>query len=367
MSTVYVIGAGAAYGDTIRVKDVKHPARPTSPPLIRGFFCRELFESVQYSPEQAENDYQEAFEWIRTEVPQAANRPVGETPWDEINLEEICTAVELRREFESPESDAGARLRLIRNQLIRYITRILGLCTQNCYGEFSRQLVSKLDGNDSVLTFNWDLLLDEPFTTIASEKPHLENFIGTRYSSSNAAGGNPERGLGLYLKLHGSLNWFLCTNAKCKFASEIQVDPDIHYCLLRAAGLRAESDIWTVDLRCSYCGSATEPLIVPPLVRKPITDNTIIRSIWGLARNKLEFAKRMVVIGFSVAPTDFFVHWLLRSAVLSKPSMDVFVVNPLNDPKADGHGPFMERMKRLFPYKLNTRFQKFADLEGFLS
>ena len=73
----------------------------------------------------------------------------------------------------------------------------------------------------------------------------------------------------------------------------------------------------------------------------------------------------MVLIGFSAAPTDFFVSWLLHSAVLDKPSMDVLVVNPLNDPKAEGHSGFMERMKKLFPYNLNTNFRQFAELDEF--
>jgi hypothetical protein len=368
MSTVYIVGAGGSYGDTIEVRDTKHPATPARPPMICGFFRREMFEAIGYEPAQAEKDYPDAFEWIRVENPKTDDKPVGEPPWDEVNLEEIFTAVELRREFESPESDAGARLRIIRNQLVRYITRILALCTQNCYGEYSRGLVGKLDGQDSLFTFNWDLLLDEPFTIAKYPKAvHLDNFLATRHGPTNETViSQGENGSGLFLKLHGSLNWFLCTNPKCKFASEMQVDTDTQHCLLRAAGIRANSDVWAIDLGCSHCGSAAEPLIVPPLVRKPITDSATIRSIWGLARNKLQAAERMVFIGFSVAPTDFFVSWLLHSAVLDKPAMDVVVVNPLNDPKEHGHNLFMDRMKRLFPYKLNTEFREFAELEKFV-
>jgi len=365
MNTVYIVGAGASYGDNIEVKDAQHPATPTKPPMIRGFFRRSLLDAIRYEPNQIEKDYPDAFEWIRAQIPRTNGKPVGEPPWDQINLEEVFTAVELRREFESPESDAGARLRIVRNQLVGYITRILGLCTQNAYGELSRALVWRLNGEDSLLTFNWDLLLDEPFTISGCQEPQLDNFVRSRYASTSAEGTDSDHGTGLYLKMHGSLNWFLCTNPKCKFASEIQIDSNLHYCLLRAAGFRANTDIWAVDLGCSHCGSATEPLIVPPLVRKPITDSGIIRSIWGLARNKLQTADRMVLIGFSVPPTDFFVHWLLHSAALDNPAVDVVVVNPLNDPTADGHSLFVERMREIFPYKLNTEFRQFAELDEF--
>ena len=246
MSAVYIVGAGASHGDTIKIRETKDFATPTKPPLICGFFRKEMFESVGYKPEQAEADYPGAFEWIRAEVPPTDDKPVGEPPWDQVNLEEVFTALELRREFESPESDAGAHLRVVRNQLVRYITRILALCTQNCYGEFSRTLVSKLDGNDSLFTFNWDLLLDEPFTIAKySNAVHLNNFLATRYAHEVISS---DAGTGLFLKLHGSLNWFLCANPKCKFASEIRIDPDTQYCLLRAAGIRATSRTFTIDL-----------------------------------------------------------------------------------------------------------------------
>lgn len=368
MSTVFVTGAGASYGDSISIRDSKHPGSPMKPPLICGFFRKDLLDSIHYKPEEVEADYPEAFQWIRLEVPDTSGKPVGEPPWDQINLEEIFTAVELRREFESPESDAGARLRIIRNQLVRYIARILALCTQNCYGQYSRLLISKISPDDSLFTFNWDLLLDEPFTIAKySNAVHLQNFLRSRHRSTNEFAFGLEQGSGLYLKLHGSLNWFLCTNPKCNFASELQVDTDTQHCLLRAAGFRGvPSDIWAIDVGCSFCGSATAPLIVPPLVRKPIADDATIRSIWGLARNKLQFAERIVLIGFSAAPTDFFVTWLLHSSVLDKPGTDVIVVNPLNDPEAPGHKDFTDRMKKLFPYRLNTKFREFSELDKFV-
>ena len=366
MSTVYIVGAGGSHGDTIKVRDAKDSATPTRPPLICGFFRREMLESIGYGPERAEEDYPDAFEWIRVEAPTTDGKPVGEPPWDQINLEEIFTAVELRREFEAPESSAGAHLRIVRNQLVGYISRVLALCTQNCYGEFSRRLVSKLDSYDSLFTFNWDLLLDEPFTIAKYPNAvHLNNFLSSLVARDAYEVMSPGGAAGLFLKLHGSLNWFLCTNPKCKFASEIQVENDTQHCLLRAAGIRSASYTFAVDLGCSHCGSATAPLIVPPLVRKPIAEDTTIRAIWGLARKKLELAERMVLIGFSAAPTDFFVSWLLRSPVLNRPTMDVVVVNPLNDPKAGRrHDDFMERMRWLSPYKLDTKFREFAELEA---
>jgi hypothetical protein len=43
------------------------------------------------------------------------------------------------------------------------------------------------------------------------------------------------------------------------------------------------------------------PIIVAPLLRKPIVEDAAIRSAWGLAPMKFESASRVVAIGFSAA------------------------------------------------------------------
>ena len=92
-----------------------------------------------------------------------------------------------------------------------------------------------------------------------------------------------------------------------------------------------------------------------------------MRSVWGLARQRLEEAERLILIGFSAAATDFFIRWLLRSAALDGGhSMDVIVVNPLNDPKKKGHIDFVKRMKQLFPYHPNLDFRYFSELDKFI-
>jgi hypothetical protein len=364
MSTVFIVGAGASHGDEIICKRKTTGKSRPQPPLINGFFSQELFARTDYTSDEAEREFQHTFDWIRTGFPDIVKGTrVGDPAWNELNMEEVFTAVELRREFASPESTDGASLLIVRNQLVSYIALILGICTHSCYGEFSRRLVSKLDGGDSLFTLNWDLLLDEAFSAIGS-KPHVNNFLTTRYGLEI---GYTSAGNGLFLKLHGSLNWFICTNPKCKFYSEIRIDPDTDYCLSRASGDHAGADYFSIDLGCPHCGSATNPFIVPPLVRKPITENSTIRSVWGLARQRLQFADRLVLIGFSAAVTDFFIGWLLRSAALDRgPSMEVIVVNPLNDPKRKGHPDFAKRMNQLFPNHPNLDFRYFSELEKFI-
>jgi hypothetical protein len=104
------------------------------------------------------------------------------------------------------------------------------------------------------------------------------------------------------------------------------------------------------------------PLIVPPLLNKPITSNPIIRSVWGLARERLSVASKAVVIGFSAANTDFYAGWLLRSSIGRLGPADIFVVNSSNmrgDPSGEA---FRTRMQEVFPNGYNSQFTSFSEI-----
>jgi hypothetical protein len=114
---------------------------------------------------------------------------------------------------------------------------------------------------------------------------------------------------------------------------------------------------------CPSCGSERLPVLVPPLLHKPIADNGIIRSVWGLARHRLQIASRVVVIGFSAAPTDFYAAWLLKSTVGVRDGVAVFVINPSNDPASATNGAFNARMTEIFPKGFDTRFRTFSQID----
>jgi len=122
------------------------------------------------------------------------------------------------------------------------------------------------------------------------------------------------------------------------------------------------------DESCRYCGSATIPLIVPPLFPKPVMEDALIRTIWGLARKKLAEAEAAVLIGFSAAPTDFYASWILRTTVGVRPDANVIVVNPANDPGHTDHQMHTRRMASIFAAQartnqFNSQFQTFAEIE----
>ena len=268
--------------------------------------------------------------------------------WMNIDLELAFTSIELDREFWGTQSDYGGHLTLVRNKLMRVIFRLIGMCTHAMYGQHIRTLAGRLSQSDSIISFNWDLLLDQELYPANEAKPHYSNFLISALEGNAGMAvdyGPNKAGAGLFLKMHGSMNWFKCTNLKCPANESIFFEEDFQTCLSRHMGLH-----WK-DESCSRCGSDTEPLIIPPLLRKPIADDWIVRCIWGLARKKLRAADTVVIIGFSAPPTDFYAAWLLHNTVGLR-SIPVYIVNPENDKPE-----FRARMQRIFPRGFNRDFQ----------
>jgi len=87
MSVVFVFGAGASYGESLRPTSNTLPAPPTNfrtPPLTTGFFSRELYDSIRYAPDTVERDYREVFEYVRRVL--IIDDPLGEGRWGNLNL-----------------------------------------------------------------------------------------------------------------------------------------------------------------------------------------------------------------------------------------------------------------------------------------
>lgn len=328
MSIVFLVGAGASCGERlIALGDNPPPICRTdvTPPVSTGFFSRSFLERAGYDTQATERDFSDAFAYIRRlkQIPEAV--PLGDGEWASLDLEEIFTSIELSREFQAQESDALARYTLIRNALVRYVRRMIATCTLRKYGEHSRTLVQSLPRDATLITFNYDLLLDQEQIGGNGFNTHYEHFRQLVLLQRHQALSRLDTGL--FLKMHGSLNWLRCTNIKCPCINQVMVNRDTTQCLDRALGIHVG------DESCPYCGSATAPVIVPPLLRKPITDDPTIRNVWGLSRQKLCDADVVVLIGFSAAPTDFYASWLLRSAVGVRPDAEVFIVNPESDPE----------------------------------
>jgi hypothetical protein len=242
-----------------------------------------------------------------------------------INIEKIFTQLEL-----DIENSQNPDLLAVKSNFLQFIQETLTnlestvpLTNNSDYSLF----YEKLEKTDTVMTFNWDIMLDDEM----GRKPILEHYLlqrsnpkqelhkdkqyynfilylsGIRGMTWNAFGqGKPLlkwRGdQGYYLKMHGSVDWKYCDNDICKSSTNV-------FPVLEVNG---EHHI------CSECYEEMKPLLLPPVLNKQYRRYSLIRKIWNAAAREMEIADEIVIWGYSLPPTDFYSEWLLRQANKSK-------------------------------------------------
>lgn len=174
-----------------------------------------------------------------------------------------------------------------------------------------------------VITFNYDLFVELAWQVYVSksqlgpEHPHTPrpatdlypipiSYVGSR--NALIFGGNPPSdGLKL-LKLHGSLNW--------RYSGTGGADSDPLYEMGNSAvsGWTAQSVAPSED--SEFSAYDLEPMIVPPAaVKNPYYGNRMIRALWRRAAEAISDADELVLMGFSLPPTDLTVGSLLATTL----------------------------------------------------
>lgn len=128
------------------------------------------------------------------------------------------------------------------------------------------------------------------------------------------------------LKLHGSLNWFQYLPVR-KYPSIDPADKELSEEKLRQV-LLIRGHWWfgePPDLR----GWLLNPLIITPvLYKEQFYQHPLFSNIWRQAEHELSTCKRMVVIGYSFAPSDFHIRKLFLESFCESRLEELVVVNP---------------------------------------
>jgi hypothetical protein len=128
------------------------------------------------------------------------------------------------------------------------------------------------------------------------------------------------------LKLHGSLNWFRYIPFR-KYPPSDPSNEQLPKEKLEEA-LLIQGHWWFTeppDLR----GWLLNPLIITPVLYKAqFYEHRVFSNIWEQARSELSTCKRLAVIGYSFAPTDFHVRKLFLDAFCEKSPEELIIVGP---------------------------------------
>ncbi|MDA2934718.1 hypothetical protein MYX82_10305 [Acidobacteria bacterium AH-259-D05] len=309
---VFILGSGASHGADRRL------------PLIEEFFDSSLYEddAVEsgYGSNNSElppfqfNVLRQFLNWhFLRDCEEPQDRQLQITPNRlKINVEEVFIHLEYLRGETSYDNPLYGELLSGRSQLLDFISRRLRFKQEGNFQKYS-EMLNHVNPEDSILSFNWDVLLDQAL----HQYPFREKL--NRYFMNQAALFRPQGSWsadnpGYYLKMHGSLHWYACINSRCQAEEAILRDslveaaessPDLTYDHL------PKLKSWP---RCPRCGEALKQAIVPPAAEKIDLMPVPIRAQWKIAYHVLQEASEWIFIGYSIPHLDVEARSLLRSA-----------------------------------------------------
>ena len=159
------------------------------------------------------------------------------------------------------------------------------------------------------------------------------------------------------LKLHGSLNWFRILPYRVFPSSleEVREQPE----WMKQAIVNAEEPLVS-GIPPDYQGWAMDPIMITPVRDKDEFFNDKLFSkvfdrLWSRAFEILSNCNKVVIIGYSLAPSDFRFKKLVLEALSNHQLEELVVVNPSEDVR--------QRTERLFHPKSAIAYH---DLEAYL-
>lgn len=247
------------------------------------------------------------------------------------NIEDLFTFIEIEI-----EKNPSHELYKIRQQLLEIIQQVLiELCGTDTIetGEYE-DFVSRIKSNDTIITFNWDISLDNHLqrkeilrTFVPNTKTNKVKINSSQYYNFildySALGESTWKKIGItdpycqwdiskgyYLKAHGSVDWYYCINESCKAYRKVfpVLEPTEKY-------------------NCAECHEQLDCLIIPPILNKGYRHYPLIRRIWNLAAQEICSCTELIIWGYSLPPTDFYCSWLIRQA-RQAPIKNIIIINP---------------------------------------
>lgn len=207
------------------------------------------------------------------------------------------------------------------------------------------EYVKKNSDRISIVTTNWDVLLEEYFTRNEVDYDYKFNSAYVVKNDGKIYREIDGREIP-YLKIHGSINWFRCL--KC---GTLQVHG------ANVCGKYLFED--DVKEQCSKCGQVAsvekvqiKPEIITPTMLKSI-NSQLYNNLWQNVAYELQQAEKIIFCGYSLPIADYEFRYLLKQNIGVKTKIDVVLYHN-DDPKRSSDDKIInflpeKRYKDLFP------------------
>jgi hypothetical protein len=312
MSDVTIIfGAGAS--------------KPSGAPLMAEFFDRATSLHKAGDLADAGEDFR-LVEEARWEL----QRTAAKSSLDLYNLEGVFVALEMAEVLNGIGALTPEHCKAASAALKRLIASVLEnsmpmkvkdggvLLPVDGYFGFARSIKKLLETDSkrrvNLITFNYDIGLDHAL--------HHEG-IGWCYGLPGYS--SPEKRVGLY-KLHGSLNWTTPKAGGGGIDVSSLAPPQLHQLAVMSRHNRCCLPVAAHLRRTAHeKNSEPVPFLVPPTDSK-LEYRRQIAPVWREAAARLASSSTIMVIGFSLPPTDVFFRNFFAVGSISKTFIERFVV-----------------------------------------
>jgi hypothetical protein len=165
------------------------------------------------------------------------------------------------------------------------------------------KLANSLSQGDIVISFNYDILMDNALRECGklTDSGYLVHFQKVS-DGQNWIRAEDNASAVTLLKLHGSMNWFHCTNCDATFLNRSE---------------KISPEYVSFPKNCPSCGESNvyfQRVIVPPILAKDYSRQPM-KYLWGQANRYVTRAREIAIIGYSFSPTDFATEALLRDSL----------------------------------------------------
>jgi hypothetical protein len=279
----------------------------------------------------------------------------GFTPndWKKLDLEKILSLIDIGSEMFVPNTKYSQWYKNLRDELMDIIT--FEITRRSLYKHCSLldELFSRMTSYDSIYTFNYDLIAER--SLIKNQSTQYTNYLDFMDNYEKQKSFLQK---GIFLKLHGSIDWVSCKNKKCSLYNKVILNKE-----------DAETfNISVYDSKCSSCGQRIHSVIIPPVSnKKQIQESNLFHKQWIIAKNQLVKFDRIVFYGYSFPSTDMYSEWLFRQVnfmIDDKKNKVKYIIDVINPEMKKRNGKTYRRYKELFA---SHTIIGYSSLEDYLS
>jgi hypothetical protein len=239
-----------------------------------------------------------------------------------LSMEKFFSEVDYTHRFHDELSvDRGAKVQRYVRALKHFyivVARTLAKATADSACEYHGEIAEKLAAGDAILSFNYDCIIDDALKRRGGNRwdPQKDGYgfepKGAIDSWRSKTKGQPPKSTIKLLKMHGSLNW----------------------------DIRNE----VVYLREDANPPSASGSIIPPSWFKNLTVEPYA-SIWRQARLAMRSARILIVVGYSVPPTDLFSQSLFKVEAGSKVKREKLDLVVLVNPEREARRRFLDLVR----------------------